>query len=54
MTKEKQLRLQKYAADLQQRISSPVPAKHVRRAEAYIDMLRIDLKKTLANLARNV
>lgn len=50
MTQDKRISLQAYVAQLQQRLSAPIPEKHKDRVEAYKQMLEIDLKKTLAKL----
>ena len=44
MTKEKLISLNKYVSDLQNRLSSPVPAKHKDHPETYKDFLKHEIK----------
>lgn len=48
MTQAKLVSLQKYADHLKHRLSSPVPKG--QDPQAFIQMLEIDLKKTLARI----
>jgi hypothetical protein len=52
MNNDKKVSLTKYVEQLKQRINSPVPAKHAHRPQVYMDMLRLDLKKTLAKMEK--
>ena len=45
-------RLEKYAADLKQRLSSPVPEKHKHRPVIFKEMIQRDLDKTLATIEK--
>lgn len=43
---DKKASLIRYAESLQQRLQAQIPSRHAHRPEAYLEMLRIDLKKT--------
>jgi uncharacterized protein with von Willebrand factor type A (vWA) domain len=44
--------LKAYAEKVKHLLNSDVPEKHAHRAEAYKQMLEIDLRKTLAKIAK--
>lgn len=50
MSKERVGRLEKYANDLRQRLAGKVPAKYAANPEPFIQMLQIDLNKTLLKI----
>lgn len=44
--------LLRYVEMLKQRLNATVPAKHVHRAAVFKDMLKLDIKKTLATIEK--
>jgi hypothetical protein len=48
--KDKKTALKAYADYLQQRLKQPIPPKHQKSPQEYLQMLQIDLNKTLLKI----
>ncbi len=52
MADDKVQKLTKYAEHIKQRLNSAVPERHTHRPQVFKDMLKLDLKKTIAKIEK--